>query len=144
MKYLSQYNSWFFDPPCRFRAMLFFSYYCSTTALEVCTETSGVLGGYTRVYGVYQPPGFFWQRILTSVIINKQGIFRPFATPLCVYPPPFLAIHHWRKRIANGRSPSPFHTYHCNYTARKKNGTDFLLCASFQCSTETGELFHIH
>ena len=52
------------------------------------------IGGYTRVYTVYQPPGFFWQRILTSVIINKQGTFRPFATPLCVYPPPFLAIHH--------------------------------------------------
>jgi len=31
------------------------------------------------------------------VIINKQGTFRPFATPLCVYPPPFLAIHHWEK-----------------------------------------------
>ena len=31
---------------------------------------------------------------MTSVIINKQGTFRPFATPLCVYPPPFLAIHH--------------------------------------------------
>jgi len=44
--------------------------------------------------GVYQPPGFFWQRILTSVIINKQGTFRPFATPHCMYPPPFLAIHH--------------------------------------------------
>ena len=28
------------------------------------------------------------------MIINKQGTFRPFATPLCVYPPPFLAIHH--------------------------------------------------
>ena len=51
--------------------------------------------GYTRIYGVYQPPGFFWQRILTSVIINKQGTFRPFATPLCIYPPPFLTIHHW-------------------------------------------------
>jgi len=49
---------------------------------------------YTRVYAVYQPPGFFGQRILTSVIINMQGTFRPFATPLCVYPPPFLAIHH--------------------------------------------------
>ena len=53
------------------------------------------IGGYTRVYGVYQPPGFFWQRILTSVIINKQGTFRPFATPVCVYPPPVLAILHW-------------------------------------------------
>ena len=29
------------------------------------------------------------------MITNKQGTFRPFATPLCVYPPPFLAIHHW-------------------------------------------------
>jgi len=52
------------------------------------------IGGYTRVYAVYQPPGYFGQRILTSVIINKQGTFRPIATPLCVYPPPFLAIHH--------------------------------------------------
>jgi len=52
-------------------------------------------GGYTWVYAVYQPPGFHGQRILTSVIINKQGTFRPFATPLCVYPLPFLAIHHW-------------------------------------------------
>ena len=69
--------------------------------------SSGVLGGYTRVYGVYQPPGFFWQRILTSVIINKQGTFRPFATPVCVYPPPFLAIHHWvgakTRRVHCGR-----------------------------------------
>jgi len=41
-------------------------------------------GGYTRVYAVHQPPGFFRQRILTSVIINKQDILytrmpRPFA-----------------------------------------------------------------
>jgi len=46
---------------------------------------SGVLGGIRHIpYAVYQPPGFFWQHILTSVIINKQGTFRPFATPLCV------------------------------------------------------------
>ena len=51
--------------------------------------TQWCIGGYTWVYGVYQPPGFFWQRILTSVIINKQGTFRPFVTPVCVYPPPF-------------------------------------------------------
>ena len=53
---------------------------------------------YWGVYvGIRRIPtsGFFWQRILTSVIINKQGTFRPFATPLCVYPSPFLAIHHW-------------------------------------------------
>ena len=31
---------------------------------------------------------------LTSAIINKQGTFSPFATPLCVYPPSLLAIHH--------------------------------------------------
>jgi len=55
---------------------------------------SGVLGEYTRVYGVYQPPGCLTAYILTSVIINKQGTLRPFATPVCVYPPPFLAIHH--------------------------------------------------
>jgi len=35
--------------------------------------------------------GFVWQRILTSVIINKQGTFRPFATPVCVYPPPIFS-----------------------------------------------------
>jgi len=52
--------------------------------------TSGVLGGIRRI----PTSGFFWQRILTSVIINKQGTFRPFVTPLCVYPPPFLGIHH--------------------------------------------------
>jgi len=51
---------------------------------------SGVLG----VYAVYQPPGFLTAYyILTSAIINKQGTFRPFAMPVCVYPPPFLAIH---------------------------------------------------
>ena len=48
-------------------------------------------GGYTRVYAVYQPPGFYEQRILTSVIINKQGMFRPFAYTHLY----FLAIHHW-------------------------------------------------
>jgi len=63
---------------------------CPTNQLQ-----SVVYWGYTRVYGVYQPPGFFWQRILTSATINKQGTFRPFATPLSVYPPPVLAIHHW-------------------------------------------------
>ena len=25
------------------------------------------------------------------MIINKQGTFRPFATPVCVYPPPFFS-----------------------------------------------------
>jgi len=55
---------------------------------------SGVLGG-IRGYTPYTNlRGFFGQRILTSVTINKQGTFRPFATPLCVYSPPFLAIHH--------------------------------------------------
>ena len=68
--------------------------YVFSTCVFSRPGSSGVLGGYTRVYGVYQPPGFFWQRILTTVIINKQGTFRPFATPICVYPPPFLAIHH--------------------------------------------------
>ena len=51
----------------------------------------GVYAGIRRI----PTSGFFGQHILTSVIINKQGTFRPFATPLCVYPPPFLAIHHW-------------------------------------------------
>jgi len=52
-------------------------------------------GGGIRGYTAYTNlRGFFGQRILTSVIINKQGTFRPFATPLCVYPPPFLGIHH--------------------------------------------------
>jgi len=52
--------------------------------------SSGVLGGIRRI----PTSGFFWQCILISVITNKQCTFRPFATPLCVYPPPFLAIHH--------------------------------------------------
>ena len=61
-------------------------FYCSLIAAR-----SGALGGirgYTNLRG-------FLTAILTSVIINKQGTFRPFATPLCVYPPSFLAIHHW-------------------------------------------------
>ena len=57
----------------------------------------GVYAGIRRI----PTSRFFRQRILTSVIINKQGTFRPSATPLCVYPPPFLAIHHWRKRYGN-------------------------------------------
>jgi len=55
---------------------------------------------YWGVYaGIRRIPtcGVFWQRILTSVITNKQCTFRPFATPLCIYPPPFLAIHHCPK-----------------------------------------------
>jgi len=52
----------------------------------------GVYAGIRRI----PTSGFFGQRILTSVIINKQGTFRPFAMPLCVYPPPFLGIHHWK------------------------------------------------
>ena len=59
------------------------------------TTASGVMGGIQRI----PASGYFWQRILTSVIINKQCTFRPFATPLCVYPPPFLAIHHWPQHI---------------------------------------------
>ena len=57
--------------------------------------TSGVLGG-LRGYTPYTNLRVF----LDSVIINKQGTFRPFATPLCVYPPPFLAIHHWSQPLA--------------------------------------------
>jgi len=49
----------------------------------------GVYAGIRRI----PTSGFLWQRILASVIINKQGTFRPFATLLCVYPPSFLAIH---------------------------------------------------
>ena len=52
---------------------------------------SGVLRGIRRI----PASGFFWQRILTSAIINKHWTFKPSATPVCVYPPPFLAIHHW-------------------------------------------------
>jgi len=38
------------------------------------------IGGGIRGYTAYTNfRGFFWQRILTSVIINKQGTFRPFA-----------------------------------------------------------------
>jgi len=51
----------------------------------------GVYAGIRRI----PTSGFFLTAILTTVIINKQGTFRPFATPLFVYPPPFLAIHHW-------------------------------------------------
>jgi len=36
----------------------------------------GCIGGYTRIYAVYQPLVFFWQRILTSFVIIKQGIRR--------------------------------------------------------------------
>ena len=58
-------------------------------------KNSGVFGGIRRI----PTSGVFWQRILTSAIKNKHGTFRPFATPVCVYPPPFLAIHHWVKPI---------------------------------------------
>jgi len=65
------------------------------------------------VYGVppYTNLQVFWQRILTSVIINKQGTFRPFSTALCVYPPPFLAIHHWLQFYRSDRQllSSPQH-----------------------------------
>ena len=70
---------------------------CQTTQvgyIAYIDRHSGVLGG-IRGYTAYTNLRVFLQRILTSVIINKQGTFRPFATPLCVYPPPFLAIHHW-------------------------------------------------
>jgi len=63
------------------------------------------------VYAVYQPPGFFGQRILTSVIINKQGTFGPSATPPCVYPPPFLAIHHWVKQLMTRANKAQKSTY---------------------------------
>ena len=39
--------------------------------------------------------GFSWTAYTHLSDHNKQGTFRPFATPLCVYPLPFLAIHHW-------------------------------------------------
>jgi len=75
-------------------------YDCWQTACMVGTVMTSAI--YPVVYwGVYAgirhipTSGIFWQRILTSVIINKQGTFRPFATPVCVYPPPVLAIHHW-------------------------------------------------
>jgi len=58
---------------------------------------SGVLGGDSG-YTAYTNLRVFlkaYTPVLTSTIINKQGTFRPFATPLCVYPTPFLAIHHW-------------------------------------------------
>ena len=62
---------------------------------------SGVLGGrYTRV---------FWQRIVTSVIINKQGTFRHFAMPVCVYLPPVFAIRHWVYWPSDTAQP----TFHC-------------------------------
>jgi len=70
---------------------------CKTTQvgyIAYIDRHSGVLGG-IRGYTAYTNLRVFLQRILTSVIINKQDTFRPFATPLCVYPPPFLAIQHW-------------------------------------------------
>jgi len=65
----------------------------------------GVYAGICRI----PTSGFFWQRILTSAIINKQGTFRPFATPVCVYPLPFLAMHHWSTVItcAKNRTCNP-------------------------------------
>jgi len=60
------------------------------TARDQWCIGGGVYAGIRRI----PTSRLFWQRILTSVIINKQGTFRPFAAPLCVYPPPFLAIHH--------------------------------------------------
>jgi len=61
---------------------------CPDTSDQWCI--AGLYAGIRRI----PTSGVFWQRILTSVIINKQDTFRPFAAPLCVYPPPFLAIHH--------------------------------------------------
>ena len=79
------------------------------------------IGG-IRGYTPYTNLRDFWQRILTSVIINKQGTFRPFATPLCVYPPPLAAgslcttalerqtqyrvsgnklLHYWQRKAAS-------------------------------------------
>ena len=72
----------------------------------------GVYAGIRRI----PTSGVFWRRIVTSVIINKQGTFRPFATPLCVYPPPFLAIHHW--------DPWQFHRPCSTYYASSVNRTD--------------------
>ena len=71
----------------------------------------GVYAGIQRI----PTSRFFWQRILTSVIINKQGTFRqrPFATPLCVYPPPFLAIHHWyTPQYTTAHNSNRFNTRH--------------------------------
>jgi len=66
---------------------------------------SGVLGG-IRGYTPYTNLRDFLTvyRLLTSVIINKQGTSRPFATPFwCVYPPPFLAISHCLESNTNCR-----------------------------------------
>jgi len=105
--YLVKYSAWTMQRPATYGA----HQYRSDADAAGCWSTShrqryvysqkrydtisGVLGG---VYaGIRRIPTsrFSWQRILTSVIINKQGTFRPCATPLCVYPPQFLAIHHW-------------------------------------------------
>jgi len=80
--------------------------------------------------------GFFWQHILTSVIINKQGTFKPFATPICVYPPPFLAIHPCVVLMTSGWcSNVSERPHHCCHLASKfdshlifallHNGQDF-------------------
>ena len=77
---------------------------CSSTAHSSKGQQCCVYGRRRRLHtqwciegGIRRIPtsGFF-----DSVIINKQCTFRPFATPLCVYPPPFLAIHHCAHRLA--------------------------------------------
>jgi len=73
---------------CHAPSFSFFRLLLFTTHTQWCV---GDMRGYTAYTNLW---GFFWQRILTSVIVNKQGTFRPFATPVCVYPPPFLAIQH--------------------------------------------------
>ena len=73
-----------------FMQMYILLYYWANKMMMI----SGVLGG-IRGYTPYTNLRVFLTAyILTSVIINKQGTFRSFATPVCVYPPPFLAIHH--------------------------------------------------
>ena len=93
--------------PCLYMCTVYFQSYTISLAHRqrlhcAVPPFEGIFTSYTVVYwrvyaGIRHIPtsGFFWQRILTSVIINKQGTLRPFASPLCIYPPPFLAIHYW-------------------------------------------------
>jgi len=63
-------------------------FYKTNPVLETVAAVVYWGGGYTRVYGVYQPPGFFWQRILTSAIINTvpSGRLRIPTSILCNTP----------------------------------------------------------
>ena len=72
---------------------------CVPSVLWCCwsggRKGSGVLGGIRRI----PTSGFFWQRILTSAIINRQGTFRPFVTPRLHIPTSIFSNTPLRKGI---------------------------------------------